>query len=43
MAELQAKGYTEKEFLNLRLEDQKLHEIKFLKNKKFSRSFTNNS
>ena len=41
MAELQAKGYTEKEFL--RLEDQKLHDIKFLKNKKFSRSFTNNS
>lgn len=42
MAELQAKGYTEKEFLNLRLKDQKFHDIKFLKNK-FSGPFTNNS
>ena len=30
MAELQAKGYTEKQVLNLRLEAQKLNDIKFL-------------
>ena len=41
MAELQAKGYTEKEVLNLRLEVRKLNDIEFLKSQKFPGPFTN--
>ena len=41
MADLQTKGYTEKEVLNLRLEAQKLKDIEFLKGPKFPRPFTN--